>query len=74
MLKERGLLIADEAEATDYLKVISYFRLANYLRPMEQDKEKHLYKPNSYFETLSPSIISTKNSEASFLQQYNPLK
>ena len=50
MLKERGLLIADEAEATDYLKVISYFRLANYLRPMERDKEKHLYKPNSYFE------------------------
>ena len=33
MLKERGLLIANEAEANDYLKVISYFRLANYLRP-----------------------------------------
>ena len=50
MLKKRGLLIADEKEATDYLKVISYFRLANYLRPMESDKEKHLYKTNSYFE------------------------
>ena len=50
MLKKRGLLIADEKEATDYLKVISYFRLANYLRPMELDKEKHQYKPNSYFE------------------------
>lgn len=50
MLKKRGLLIADEEEAIHYLRVISYFRLANYLRPMESDKEKHLYKPNSYFE------------------------
>ena len=50
MLKERGLIIADEQKAIDHLRVISYFRLANYFRPMERDKENHLYKPNSYFE------------------------
>lgn len=31
MLKNRGLLFDDEHAATEYLKVISYFRLANYL-------------------------------------------
>jgi len=50
MMKSRGLIIADEQKAINYLKVISYFRLANYLRPMEKDKETHLYKPNSYFD------------------------
>ena len=50
MLKARGLIIADEQKAINSLRVISYFRLANYLRPMEYDKENHLYKPNSYFE------------------------
>jgi abortive infection bacteriophage resistance protein len=30
MLKTRGLIIADEQKAINSLKVISYFRLANY--------------------------------------------
>lgn len=50
LLKSRGLLIKDEDQAIKNLKVISYFRLANYLSPMEQDKVLHVYKPNSYFE------------------------
>lgn len=50
MLKERGLIVPDEKLAINYLKNISYFRLVNYLRPMERDKELHLYKPNSSFE------------------------
>jgi len=50
MLKARGLIISDEQKAINSLRVISYFRLANYLRPMEYDKENHLYKPNSLFE------------------------
>ena len=50
MLKERGLIIKDEKQALEQLRIISYFRLANYLRPMEQDKEKHTFKPNSTFE------------------------
>lgn len=49
LLKERGLIIEDENKAKNYLKVISYFRLANYFHPMERDKVLHLFKPDSYF-------------------------
>lgn len=49
-LKQRGLLIINESDAINQLKIISYFRLANYLRPMEQNKVAHTFKPNSYFE------------------------
>ena len=50
LLKNRGLLFANEQQAEKNLQNISYFRLANYMRPMEKDKKLHLYKPNSYFE------------------------
>lgn len=50
MLKSRGLLIDNDENAIRHLKVISYFRLASYLRPMEIDKDTHLYKPDSFFE------------------------
>lgn len=50
LLKQRNLQIKDENYAVDQLKIISYFRLANYLRPMEQDKSSHAFKPNSNFE------------------------
>lgn len=50
MLKERGLVIEDERYASECLHIISYFRLANYLRPMEQDKTTHKFKPESRFE------------------------
>ena len=50
MLKIRGLIVRDEIEALRQLKIISYFRLANYMRPMEANKNLHLFKPDSYFE------------------------
>ncbi len=50
MLKERGLIVRDEVEALRQLKIISYFRLANYMRPMEADKTTHIFKPGSFFE------------------------
>ena len=50
MLKNRGLIVRDDNKAIAQLKVISYFRLANYFRPMEADKTTHIFKPNSYFE------------------------
>ena len=52
MLKGRGLAINDEQQAERILGVISYFRLANYLRPMEADKETHQNKRNSTFENV----------------------
>lgn len=50
LLKDRGLIIRDDNDATAQLKIMSYFRLANYLRPMEQDKTTHVFKPNSHFD------------------------
>ena len=42
----------NEQEAVEYLKIISYFRLASYWKPMESDKLKHIFKPNSKFENV----------------------
>ena len=42
----------NEQEAVEYLKIISYFRLASYWKPMENDKLKHIFKPNSKFENV----------------------
>lgn len=50
LLKKRGLLISDEALAKKYLSRISYYRLGEYWYAMQYDKEKHLFKQNSYFE------------------------
>lgn len=47
---QRGLLIVDEEAAEEQLNIIGYFRIANYLRPMEADKIRHIFKPQSTFE------------------------
>ena len=44
MLKQRGLQISDEQEALQTLAVVSYFRLACYFRPMEIDKQTHVFR------------------------------
>ena len=49
-LKLRGLNIPDEETAQRFLENVSYFRLASYLRPMEQDKSTHQFKSNATFE------------------------
>lgn len=49
LLKQRGLIIDDEPLALDRLKVISYFRLADYWRPMEADHTTHSFLPNTHF-------------------------
>ena len=46
----RGLIINDEPSAERQLSIIGYFRLANYMRPMESDKINHIFKPGSTFE------------------------
>lgn len=48
-LKDRGLEIEDETSAEKVLSIISYFRFANYLRPMEADKETHTFKQGKKF-------------------------
>lgn len=51
LLRERGLAIGDEAAAIRHLNTISYYRLAGYLLPLQSDKQRHVYKPGSRFET-----------------------
>lgn len=48
-LKSRGLIIEDENNVEKVLSIISYFRFANYLRPMEADKMTHKFKPGKKF-------------------------
>ncbi len=52
MLRTRGLIVKDEVEALRQLKIISYFRLANYMRPMEANKDTHIFKPGSLFDNV----------------------
>lgn len=52
VLKQRGLIIDDESETVSVLERISYFRLACYWRPMEQDKVLHIFKPDSHFNNV----------------------
>ena len=52
LLKRRGLMIDDEAEAFAILERVSYFRLASYWRVMEEDKAQHVFKPNSHFSNV----------------------
>lgn len=49
LLKQRGLIIENDAEAEHFLSHISYYRLAGYWWPFLQDKAAHIFKPGSYF-------------------------
>ena len=51
-LKERGLIIQNEKLAAKYLGHISYYRLAGYWWPMQEDKINHKFKANSKFEDV----------------------
>lgn len=50
LLQNRGLVIEDVATAKLQLRNISYFRIASYLRYMEEDRQFHHYKLGSTFE------------------------
>lgn len=51
-LKKRGLIFENEDFASKCLSHISYYRLAGYWWSMQEDKEKHYFKPNSTFENV----------------------
>ena len=50
LLQNRGLMIGDIVTAKLQLRNISYFRIASYLRYMEEEQLHHLYKSGSTFE------------------------
>jgi len=50
LLKTRGLIIADEQRAINYLTNIGYFRFSAYLYPLlDMPKENHIYKSDTNF-------------------------
>lgn len=50
-LQQRGLIINDYHKAIFLLEHISYYRLSGYWYPLLEDKEKHIFKLKSSFET-----------------------
>jgi len=50
-LKDRGLAIENEDKALHLLTSISYYRLSGYWYPLLQDKQHHIFKKESSFET-----------------------
>jgi len=52
LLKSRGMRFRDEAQATNYLKNISYYRFKGYWWDMQSDFTLHTLKPNTWFEDI----------------------
>jgi abortive infection bacteriophage resistance protein len=52
LLKSRGMQFADEEKALHLLKHIGYYRLSGYWYPLLSDKENHIFKPDTDFETV----------------------
>ena len=50
LLRSRGLIIDSDAE--HYLRHLSYYRLAGYWLPFEEDHSLHLFKSNTYFDDV----------------------
>ena len=50
LLKGRGLVIGDDTYAKEQLGIISYFRLADYLQPLEDNHSLHTFKSDATFE------------------------
>lgn len=51
-LRRRGLFIDDGDLCFHTLSTVSYFRMAGYWRPFEQDKQQHIFKPGSRFSNV----------------------
>lgn len=70
LLQNRGLVIEDIATAKLQLRNISYFRIASYLRYMEEDRQFHHYKLGSTFEQAIDFISLTKNFVNLYSRQF----
>ncbi|MDR1172062.1 MAG: Abi family protein [Bacteroidales bacterium] len=52
LLKQRGMIFRDEAQARDRLQNISYYRLKGYWWDMQSDTTQHLFHPDACFEEV----------------------
>ena len=70
LLQNRGLVIENITTAKLQLRNISYFRIASYLRYMEEDRQLHHYKSGSNLNKPSTFISLTKNFDNSYSRQF----
>jgi abortive infection bacteriophage resistance protein len=52
LLKDRGMLFRNEADALHYLENISYYRLKGYWWDMQTDRVNHTFHTDTYFEEV----------------------
>ncbi len=50
ILKQRGMVIANENDAEAWLRRVSYYRMSGYWYPLLADRENHIFKTGSTFE------------------------
>lgn len=50
LLESRGLIIGDKVAAANFLSCVSYYRMAGYWWPLQQDQNAHIFKPGTTFE------------------------
>jgi abortive infection bacteriophage resistance protein len=60
-LKQRGLVIRDEAAFLDLLEKKSYFRLSGYWYPLLSDKVNHVFKPGASFKDAYDIYLFDRN-------------
>ena len=49
ILKQRGMVIADENDAEEWLRKVSYYRMSGYWYPLLADRQNHIFKSGSTF-------------------------
>lgn len=74
LLKDRGLVIGDDAYAKEQLGIISYFRLADYLQPLEDNHSLHTFKSDATFEDAVTLYYFDKELRSLILQPFKALK
>ena len=52
LLRSRGMIVDDQAEAEFYLQHLNYYRLGAYWLPFEQDHGSHRFKPGTHFKQV----------------------
>jgi abortive infection bacteriophage resistance protein len=74
LLKERGLVIGDEAKALFLLENISYYRLSGYWFPLLADKIEHQFKNGASFENAFRLYCFDKELRKLFLSELEKIE
>lgn len=52
LLQQRGMVVADPAQAEFYLQYINYYRMGAYWLPFEADHNNHIFRPGTSFDAV----------------------